>query len=103
VTRRRPAVMRTLGGLLVLCTLAWALLHGLDSGVLFMAPALLLLLLLRKGHYLGEQRLIGLMARQPVVRAPRQIAQPRALARCIRGGELLARSLAVRPPPALTA
>jgi hypothetical protein len=100
VTRLRLRAARPLGLAIAAAAIFWALAHGLDAGALFMAPALLLLIPLLKGRYVCEERLIALIARPRPVRAPRQIAKPRALASCIRTGELMARSLAVRPPPA---
>ena len=94
----RPA--RLFGLAIAAACVTWGLLHGLDTCALFMAPALLLLAPLLKGRYVCEERLVALISRLPAVRAPRQIAKPRPLARIIRANELIARSLAVRPPPA---
>jgi len=74
------------------------------SGLLHLAPALILVAALLARRYPGE-RLIVRLAGSPV-RARRR-ARPHALkprvhivALVPRGGLLLARSLAVRPPPA---
>jgi len=80
---------------------------GLDVGVLFLSPAIVLLASLLSGRYVGEERLQRLAAAfrpharrrrppaaAPVRRPPRRLPVPR-------GGSLLAASLAVRPPPAL--
>jgi len=83
----------------------WATTHGIDGGTFFMAPALLLALPLLFGRYVGEERILALMAprrRAPQRRPPKRIdfpRRPRTLRR--RAGELIARSLAVRPPPHL--
>jgi hypothetical protein len=81
---------------------------GLETGVLFLSPAIVLLALLRTGHYVGEAQLGRLatawqqrrprrerVARIPLPRRPR-VLMPR-------GGRLVATSLAVRPPPHLHA
>lgn len=77
---------------------------GLQTGVLFLAPAIVLLASLAAGHYVGEERLARLVAvRRPA--RPRR-ARPVAVAalRCVRlmprGGRLVGTCLAVRPPPA---
>jgi hypothetical protein len=81
---------------------------GLEVGVLFLAPAIVLLASLLTGRYVGEDRLRRLAAgfrphRRRGLRAaaaPRP-ARPRAL--MPRGGCLVGTSLAVRPPPHLAA
>jgi hypothetical protein len=81
---------------------------GLETGVLFLSPAIVVLALLLGGHYVGEQQLGRLAAawrqRRPrrgrVERSPLP-RRPRAL--MPRGGRLVATSLAVRPPPLLHA
>jgi hypothetical protein len=100
---------------LVLCALAAAVLaaalgHGamaVDADVLIAAPALLLLLPLAAGRYVGAERLVRLARRLPrAVR--RRVARP-ALRRRLalraqpRGGLLIAVSLARRGPPASAA
>jgi hypothetical protein len=79
---------------------------GLETGILFLSPAIVLLALLRSGHYVGEEQLDRLCAawqqqppRRRVARSPLP-GRPRAL--MPRGGRLVATSLAVRPPPLLT-
>jgi hypothetical protein len=77
---------------------------GLETGILFLSPAIVVLALLRSGHYVGEEQLGRLSAawqqRRPrrarVARSPLP-RRPRAL--MPRGGGLVATSLAVRPPP----
>jgi hypothetical protein len=95
VTRRRAAVL----ALATLC-IAFAAVHGLDGGLLFLAPAALLALPLSLGRYIGEQRLAGRLPRARVLRVRAISPSPRPLRATI--GELIARLLAVRPPPALT-
>ena len=80
---------------------------GLETGILFLSPAIVLLALLRSGHYVGEERLDRLCAawqqRRPRhARAARSPLPHRPRALMPRGGGLVATSLAVRPPPLLT-
>jgi fatty acid desaturase len=77
---------------------------GLETGVLFLAPAIVVLSMLLTGHYVGEQQLHRLAAAWQQRRPERERAcrrplpcRPRAL--MPRGGRLVATSLAVRPPP----
>lgn len=71
----------------------------------FAAPVLVLALPLLAGRYLGEERIARAAGRRRVVRLrPRRLSRlprvsrvPRVL---VRGGRLIAESLAVRPPPA---
>ena len=96
--------------LAVLAPLALPAGHALGLGAdwLLAAPAILLLLPLLHGRYLGEQRLARLRARleRP---APRRAAASVELPRRApsglvpRGGSLIAFSLSVRPPPAAAA
>ena len=81
---------------------------GLETGILFLSPAIVLLALLRTGHYVGEEQLDRLCAawqqRLPRrARGARGPLAPRPRALMPRGGGLVATSLAVRPPPLLTA
>lgn len=77
----------------------------MTAGLLFLAPALLLLVALFAGRYPGERRLSEIAARgrrRGARRAPTQptAARPRVPGVLVaRGGALLARSLAKRPPP----
>lgn len=72
--------------------------------LLALAPALLLLVALLAGRYPAHgtiMRLAARAARSPRDRAPASIAPPRRAPRALlRNGELIARSLATRPPPA---
>ena len=97
---------------IALLAAALALAHtvaGLDTGVLHLAPALLLLVPLLAGRYLGEERIAALatVLRPAVPRAvvARLSARlPRAPRVTIaRGGALLAAALAERGPPAAPA
>jgi hypothetical protein len=84
------------------------LVPGMQTGALFLAPAMVLLASLLTGRYVGEtglDRLVAAVRRRAPSRAPAQHrarpARPRAL--MPRGGNLVATSLAVRPPPLLQA
>ena len=77
---------------------------GLEVGVLFLAPAIVLLASLLSGRYVGEERLRRLAAafrphrrRRLRPAATARAARPRA--RMPRGGCLVGTSMAVRPPP----
>lgn len=93
----------------VLLAGAWLVLAtGADpAGVAVLAPWLAGTALLLSGRRPGEERLARLRARRPAGRrrppaAPSQLPA-RARRPRISGGLLLARSLAVRPPPAACA
>jgi hypothetical protein len=79
------------------------LVPGMETGILLLSPAIVLLASLLSGHYLGEESLHRLAAtfggRRPrrARAAGRPLPRPRAL--MPRGGRLVATSLAVRPPP----
>jgi len=84
------------------------LVPGLETGVLFLSPAIVLLASLVSGRYVGEERLERLRATiRPRRRRPRGATVPIRVARrralMPRGGALVATSLAVRPPPRLDA
>jgi hypothetical protein len=102
MTRRPHHGLRVAIGAAVLFGL-WLLgLHigGLDTGMLFLAPAFLLALPLLAGRYLGADRLAARCAplRRRVAAA---IDVPRPRVRLVpRGGLLLGCSLAGRAPPA---
>ena len=103
MTRRDVRLLFLLAGL----TLVWALVQavtGYDGGFAFMAPAILVAIPLVVGRYLGEERIAGLACRMQARRAPRRAPRVTGWARAprrlfSRGGALIARSLAVRPPP----
>jgi hypothetical protein len=77
---------------------------GLEVGVLFLSPAIVLLASLMTGRYVGEARLHRLAeahaphrGRRPRSSVPVRLPRRRTL--MPRGGSLVATSLAVRPPP----
>jgi hypothetical protein len=84
---------------------AWAAaeaLTGFHSGLLYLAPALVLALPLLLGRYVGEEQLVELAARPPAATRRRalRVAGPRSYARVMqRGGRLVASGMAKRPPP----
>jgi hypothetical protein len=88
----------------IVCVLAIAALAllRLDASALCALPALALPLLLALRRYPGE-RFVAALSRARRVRRPRApqgaCPAPRAFIAVPRGGLLLARSLAVRPPP----
>jgi hypothetical protein len=91
-----------LGGVIVALGLTVA---GLDTGLLLLSPALVLVIPLLAGRYVGERRLERLAARfAPRRPRPASSAAPRLRLRVggARGGRLIAVALAERgPPPAL--
>jgi hypothetical protein len=99
--RRRPDhAVRVTIGVAVLAALWLAGLHvgGLETGLLFLTPAFVLLLPLLAGRYVGERVLAAApTARRAVVPALRP---PRPAALLVpRGGLLVGCSLAGRAPP----
>jgi hypothetical protein len=92
--------------LLVAAWTAFALFSGAETGLLYLAPALLLCAPLIFGRYVGEEQLAELANRSPRRPARRvsRLAVPRSHVRLMqRGGRLVASSLAKRPPPPATA
>jgi hypothetical protein len=76
---------------------------GAETGLLYLAPALVLALPLVLGRYLGEEQLAELAgasrARRARVRS--RISTPLGHVRVMhRGGRLVASAMAKRPPPA---
>jgi len=103
MTRRPHHGLRVAIAVAVMAGLWLAGLHvgGLDTGLLFLAPAFLLLLPLLAGRYVGERALAPLCApgRRPAALA---IRLPRPTPRLVpRGGLLVGCSLAGRAPPAV--
>jgi hypothetical protein len=101
--RRDQRILLGLAALTVLFAVVQSV-TGISADVLLAAPALILLLPLLAGHYVGEDGLARLSAhaattrRRPVLaRAPHPRRAPRVLAR---GGRLVGASLARRGPPA---
>ena len=106
VSRRDMTVLAGVALASVLVALLESL-GGAHTGLLHLAPALILLLPLLAGRYVGESRIAALASsvRPRAVRRPPARVEPR-LARAIRalvarGAQLLAASLAERGPPAL--
>jgi hypothetical protein len=85
---------------------AWMVLQaltGVELGLAYLAPALVLCAPLAVGWYVGEKRLAELADRPPRRPARRAcgLPLPRSHVRVMqRGGRLVAASLAKRPPPA---
>ena len=79
---------------------------GLETGVLFLSPAIVLLASLLTGRYVGEKQIAWLAGAIRCGRRRRHLrtASPASPLRgrmlMPRGGRLVAMSLAVRPPPA---
>lgn len=84
---------------------AWTvveLLSGGAAGLLYVAPALVLCAPLAAGRYVGEERLLALATRhaaRPRRRGSRVAVLRTRVPVMERGGRLVARSLAKRPPP----
>jgi hypothetical protein len=101
MSRRPHHAVRATAGVVVLAAL-WLLgLHvgGLDTGLLFLAPAFVLLLPLLAGRYVGERGLAPLAGRvRRTVAAALHRPRPRARV-APRGGLLVGCSLAGRAPP----
>ena len=97
----RPRTRVALAVLLVAAVAVLGLhVGGLDTGLLFMAPAFALALPLLAGRYLGEGVLVGARAR-PARRRRRSLCAIRPHARLLpRGGLLVGHALAGRAPPA---
>jgi hypothetical protein len=103
------AVRQDLRPLLVVAVLGVAIalaesVTGLDTGLLLLSPALVLLLPLLAGRYLGAETLERLAARRaPHARRRRPasapLPRPRPRATLVRGGRLLAAALAERGAP----
>ena len=103
---RRQRVVVVWFALLVAAWTVLALLSGVDTGLLYLAPALLLCAPLIVGRYVGEEQLAELAKRSPqsVARRASRLPVPRSHVRLMqRGGRLVASSLAKRPPPRATA
>jgi hypothetical protein len=104
MTRRDRHLLFGLAGLTL--ALAALTLVGVHGDVLLAVPALLFALPLLAGRYVGEERLARLAAafvttRRRPAGSLRTTARRRMLA-VPRGGRLIAASLAVRPPPAVS-
>jgi hypothetical protein len=89
-----------------LAVVALPALAGVSPDVLLAVPALLLVLPLLAGRYLGEERIARLAARTvaPRRRSPARLGTRRRAPRVLpRGGRLIAAALAERGPPARAA
>ena len=98
---RRPLVVLWFA-LLVAVWVVLAASSGTETGLLYLAPALLLCAPLILGRYVGEAQLADLARRSPGRRAARasRLPVPCSHVRLMeRGGRLVASSLAKRPPP----
>jgi hypothetical protein len=88
--------------LLVAAWMVLAVVSGADTGLLYLAPALVLCAPLVLGRYVGEEQLADLAGRRATrtSRRPSPLPRPRSHMRLMqRGGRLVASSLAKRPPP----
>jgi hypothetical protein len=79
---------------------------GFEELLAFATPVLVLALPLLMGRYLGEERIVQAGSRRPRQTWLRSASVPQAWLRVlrtiVRGGRLIAESLAVRPPPAVS-
>jgi hypothetical protein len=100
-----PSRHRVVPWAFALALLIWGVaevLTGGSTGLLYAAPAVVLALPLALGRYVAEDRLAGLAGRRHVrrLRPLRQPAPPSRPRVMDRGGRLVARAMAKRPPPA---
>jgi hypothetical protein len=100
ITRRR--LLAGVAAIVLLGLAVAGALPGLTAALVYLLPALLLLLALAARRYPGEQALLALMVRGRRRRSHVDALLPRPYPRALlpRGGRLIATSLAVRPPPA---
>jgi hypothetical protein len=101
MSRRQHHALRVAVGVAIMVALWMAGLEvgGLDTGMLFLAPAFVLLLPLLAGRYPGERVLEPLVRPlRRVVAGARHVSRPRER-RVPRGGLLVGCSLAGRAPP----
>ena len=105
--RAAPVLRRWLAPVVgfALASVAIVAVAGGDAGVLGLVPALLIAMLLSKRRYPGARLLVAMRSRAAIAARRRGLAPigaaVRVLAVAPRGGLLLARSLANRPPPVL--
>jgi hypothetical protein len=103
MTRRPPhhALRATIGvAVMAALWLAGPEVGGLETGLLFLAPAFVVLLPLLAGRYPGERVLLVAFERAGRPARPRPLSLPRPPARLVpRGGLLVGCSLAGRAPP----
>jgi hypothetical protein len=96
--------LRDRSALAIVAALIAAVVLVAAAGVLAALPALLAFALLFAGRYPGADRLDRLIrgrCARPAAYAPARPPRLRTVSHSWRGGELIARSLAKRPPPAL--
>ena len=89
---------------ITLCWVTALAVTGSTEVLLFMAPALLIAVPLLAGHYVGEELIVRLAARRARPRrqprtAPASPPPPVPIDRRPRGADLIAFSMAKRPPP----
>jgi hypothetical protein len=103
MVNRRDRVVRPAFALVVGAWIVAEALTGGHTGLLYLAPAVVLALPLLSGRYVAEDQLIELAGRA-VPRPRRRVLRavgPRSFARVMqRGGRLVASAMAKRPPPA---
>jgi hypothetical protein len=101
---RRDRLVLLSFALLVAALMVAETLTGSQTGLLYLAPVLVLALPLVLGRYVGEEQLAGLASRartRPRRRRVSPVTGPRSSARVMqRGGRLVASGMAKRPPPA---
>jgi hypothetical protein len=100
---RRDRIVLWAFTLVVAAWMVAQVLTGAETGLLYVAPALVLALPLLLGRYLGEEQLAELAgtSRPPRARLRSRISTPRGYVRVMyRGGRLVASAMAKRPPPA---
>ena len=99
---RRDRIVLWAFAALVLAWMVADALTGSATGLLYLAPALVLALPLILGRFPGEEALAGFAAAAPATaaQAAARIPAPRSYVRVMqRGGRLVASALAKRPPP----
>ena len=99
---RRDRIVLWAFAVLVVAWMVAEALTGSETGLLYLAPALVLALPLVLGRFPGEQTLAGFAgaSQAPTARAAASIPPPRSHVRVMqRGGVLVASALAKRPPP----
>lgn len=104
MVRRRDRLVPWTFALVVAAWMVAEALTGFQSGLLYLAPALVLALPLVLGRYVGEDQLAALAGRAapPPCRRVARVARLRGRARAMqRGGRLVASGMAKRPPPAV--
>jgi hypothetical protein len=102
VTASRRRLLLVAYAVLVAAWTALEVISGGGAGLLYVGPVLVLCAPLLAGRYVGEARLLALAGREVARRSRPQARMlvPRTRVRAMeRGGRLVARSLAKRPPP----